>query len=49
MHSSHILWKWKRGVCTDFRGRRGEAMEKKKNSFGIIIAETRGPCVITII
>jgi hypothetical protein len=31
----------KRHACTDFGSRRGGAM-KKKNSFGIIIAKTRG-------
>jgi hypothetical protein len=29
--------------------RRGEATETRKGGFGIIIAETRGACVITII
>jgi hypothetical protein len=29
--------------------RRGEAMETRKSGFGIIIAETKGACVITII
>jgi hypothetical protein len=48
MQSSHIPWKLKRHACTDFGSRRGGAM-KKKNSFGIIIEETRGACVIVII
>jgi hypothetical protein len=33
----------------DFGRRRGEVIKKKKNDFGIIIAETRGACVIAII
>jgi hypothetical protein len=28
----------------DFGSRRGEAMEREKNGFGIIIAETGGMC-----
>jgi hypothetical protein len=36
------------GFCTDFGSLRGGAM-KRKNGFGIIIAETRGACVIAII
>jgi hypothetical protein len=48
MQSSHIHWKLKRHACTDFGSRRGEAM-KKRNGFRIIIAETRGACVIAII
>jgi hypothetical protein len=48
MQSSHILRQWEWHACTDFGSRRGEAMERK-NDFGIIIAETRGACVIAII
>jgi hypothetical protein len=37
-------------VCVfRLRDRRGEAMETRKSGFRIIIAETRGACVITII
>jgi hypothetical protein len=35
-------------MCTDFGSRRGEAMERKKMVFKIIIAETRGACLFTI-
>jgi hypothetical protein len=49
MQSSHIPWKWKQHACTNFGRRRGKAMGKKKNGFGIIIAETKGACVIVII
>jgi hypothetical protein len=48
MQSSHILWQWEWHMCTDFGSRRGEAMERKKMVFKIIIAETRGACLFTI-
>jgi hypothetical protein len=42
MQSSHIPWKWKRRVCTDFWKSKRRGDEKEKNGFGIITAETRG-------
>jgi hypothetical protein len=37
-------------VCVfKLRDRRGEVMETRKSGFRIIIAETRGACVITIV
>jgi hypothetical protein len=49
MQNSHIQRQWEWHACTDFGSRRGKVMERKKNGFGTIIAETRGACVITII
>jgi hypothetical protein len=42
MKSSHIPWKWKWHVCTDFGSRRGEAMERKKMVLELLLLKPGG-------